>query len=87
MREKPSPATASRNGQSATLKPEQPAAILGRCVQQLVMSAEMPLTESSVAKSLDVTKPQARKWLQQLCDQGLLVRKSKPARYEPVADS
>ncbi len=60
------------------------AAVLEECVQRLILKAEMPLTEDGIATQLAVTKPQARTWLKHLCEKGLLVRRTRPVRYEPA---
>ena len=65
----------------------EPAVVLRQCVERLVLSAEMPVTESELAERLDVTKSQARQWLQQLCAEGHLVRRTKPVRFEPAKDT
>lgn len=82
----PDPGTSSGHQQRKRSLPESAdaAAVLEKCVQRLILQAEMPLTEDGIATQLAVTKPQARTWLKHLCEKGLLVRRTRPVRYEPA---
>lgn len=50
-------------------------------VRQVVLCLDMPVTEKSVSEALDVTKPQARRWLLSMCAAGDLRQLDRPARY------
>lgn len=63
-----------------------PAATLFRAVETIVVrELNEPRSEAEVAKLLDVSKPQAKAWLQQLMKQGFVEKLSKPVRYRTVA--
>ena len=62
-----------------------PADVLLETVEQLLASIEKPITASSVAEYLDVTKKQAGDWLKRLEQAGKFQRRNKRSPYEPVS--
>ena len=62
-----------------------PADALLAAVEQLLASIEKPITASSVAEHLDVTKNQAGDWLKRLEQAGKYQRRNKGAPYERVS--
>jgi predicted ArsR family transcriptional regulator len=50
------------------------------------MRLETAKTEGEVAAELQISKSQARVWLQRLVKQGALEKISKPTRYRAVSD-
>lgn len=67
--------------------PQNPADELFDKVRELLGKIEPPKTEAEVAADLNVSKAQAKKWLQRLVDEGSLEKHAKPVRYGPKAQS
>ena len=59
----------------------KPADQLFTKVKEIILNMNMPKTETEVAAELQVSKSQAREWLQRLVEQGALTKKRKPVRY------
>jgi DNA processing protein len=59
----------------------KPADELFAKVKELLSRMKDPKTETEVAVELQVSKKQAREWLQRLVKEGMLRRKQKPLRY------
>jgi DNA processing protein len=59
----------------------KPADQLFAQVKDIILNMNMPKTETEVAAELQVSKSQAREWLQRLVKQGTLTKKLKPVRY------
>jgi predicted Rossmann fold nucleotide-binding protein DprA/Smf involved in DNA uptake len=62
-----------------------PAEELFAKVRELLTRMNTAKTEGEVAEELQVSKGQAREWLQRLVDKGVLEKLSKPIRYCPVS--
>ena len=54
-------------------------------VRELLQKITTPKTDAEVAADLQVSKSQAREWLQRLVDEGVLEKLSRPVRYRSVA--
>ncbi|MBN1508472.1 MAG: DNA-processing protein DprA [Sedimentisphaerales bacterium] len=54
-------------------------------VRELLTRMDTAKTESEIAEELQVSKGQAREWLQRLVDEGVLEKLSRPNRYRPVS--
>jgi DNA processing protein len=67
--------------ESADPKHGAPAEELFAKVRELLERMETSKTDSEVAEELQVSKAQAREWLDRLVKEGVLVRLSKPIRY------
>lgn len=69
-----------------TSSPQPPADALFDAVQA-ILSRELskPLSESEVADLLDVSKPQAKAWLKELLNRGVIEKLAKPVRYRVVS--
>ncbi len=61
--------------------PATPATELFAKVRSLLETMDTPKTEAEVAAELNVSKSQAKDWLQQLVKEGVLEKFSKPIRY------
>ncbi len=59
----------------------KPADELFAKVKELLLHMNDPKTETEVASDLQVSKKQAREWLQRLVKEGVLKKKQKPLRY------
>lgn len=60
----------------------RPAATLYQVVVEVVLVVlKVPRTEAEVANALDVSRRQARDWLQKMSEQGLIERSGRPLRY------
>jgi hypothetical protein len=64
----------------------RPADELYAKVKELIGRLAMPKTEAEVATALDITRAQARSWLERLVKEGALQKLSKPVRYRAVKD-
>ncbi len=78
------PEQETRPSQNATESPS-PAEDLFAKVRELVIRTRTPVTDAQMAEELQVSKGQAKAWLQRLADEGLLERLSKPTRYRSVS--
>ena len=56
-------------------------------VRSLLEQMDTPKTDAEVAAELNVSKTQAKDWLQRLVDEGVLERLSKPTRYRSAPTS
>jgi predicted Rossmann fold nucleotide-binding protein DprA/Smf involved in DNA uptake len=65
----------------AVTAPATPADALFAKVRELLEHMGTPKNESEVAADLQVSKIQAREWLQRLVDEGVLEKLAKPTRY------
>ncbi len=65
--------------------PATPAEKLFAKVKEILERMETPKTESEVAEELNVSKNQAKVWLQRLVSEGVLKKLSKPVRYQAVS--
>jgi predicted ArsR family transcriptional regulator len=63
--------------------PQDPADELFDKVRELLGKIELPKTEAEVAADLNISKVQAKKWLQRLVDEGFLEKHANPVRYGP----
>jgi len=61
--------------------PATPAEELFAKVKELLAQMKTPKTDAEVAVDLQVSKSQAKEWLQRLVNEGVLEKLSKPARY------
>jgi len=61
--------------------PPQPAEELFAKVRELIEKMKMPKTETEVAADLQVSKGQAKEWLQRLVKEGVMEKYTKPVRY------
>ncbi len=52
-------------------------------VRELLGKMETPKTDAEVAADLDVSKSQAKEWLQRLVEEGVMEKHTKPVRYGP----
>jgi predicted Rossmann fold nucleotide-binding protein DprA/Smf involved in DNA uptake len=50
-------------------------------VRDLVVKMKMPMTDSQLATDLQVSKSQAKQWLQRLVNEGIMEKHTKPIRY------
>ncbi len=64
-----------------------PAGELFATVRSLLEQMSTPKTEAEIAAELDVSKSQAKAWLQRLVKEGVLEKLSKPTRYRSTAAS
>lgn len=64
--------------------PATPAEELFAKVKELLAQMKTPKTDAEVAADLQVSKSQAKEWLQRLVKEGVLEKLSKPARYRSV---
>lgn len=64
-----------------------PAEELFATVRSLLEQMDTPKTDAEVAAELNVSKSQAKEWLQRLVEEGVLERLSKPTRYRSAATS
>lgn len=64
--------------------PSTPADELFAKVRELLEQMTMPKTGAEVAADLQVTKSQAKEWLQRLVDEGVVEKLSRPVRYRSV---
>ncbi|MBI2360801.1 MAG: DNA-processing protein DprA [Deltaproteobacteria bacterium] len=71
---------ASQSSESLT-----PADALFAKVRELLEKMTTPKTEAEVATDLQVSKGQAKKWLQRLVDEGVLEKLSRPVRYRSAS--
>jgi DNA processing protein len=72
----------SVSNSSVLLLEKDPAAELFGVVKDvLVRLLKRPMSESEVAKNLQVSNAQTKSWLQRLIDDGLVEKKTKPTRY------
>ena len=71
----------SENTSSPELAPLSPADALFATVRSLLETLDRPKTETQVALELNVSKGQAKDWLQRLVVEGVLEKLSKPVRY------
>lgn len=62
-----------------------PADALFAKVRELLEKMTTPKTEAEVATDLQVSKSQAKKWLQRLVDEGVLEKLSRPVRYRSAS--
>lgn len=59
-----------------------PADILFTTVRSLLQSMlKSPMKDTEIASTLDISKPQAKAWLQRLLDEGLIEKREKPSAY------
>lgn len=65
--------------------PLAPADDLFAKVRELLEKMTTPKTEAEVATDLEVSKGQAKQWLQRLVKEGVLEKLSKPVRYRTVS--
>lgn len=69
-----------------TLKsPVSPAEELFAKVKEILDRMETPKTDAEVAEELNVSKSQAKEWLQRLVSEGVLQKLAKPVRYQSTA--
>ena len=54
-------------------------------VRELLQKITTPKTDAEVATDLQVSKSQAKEWLQRLVDEGVLEKLSRPVRYRSVS--
>jgi predicted Rossmann fold nucleotide-binding protein DprA/Smf involved in DNA uptake len=80
---KPLPMREMRSSQSTAMS-QSPAEELFAKVRELVIRTKTPVTETEMAETLQVSKRQAKTWLQRLADEGLIEKLSKPTRYQRV---
>ena len=66
---------------SAASVPTAPAEELFAKVRSLLEKMDTPKTDAEVAAELNVSKGQAKDWLQRLVEEGVLEKVSKPVRY------
>jgi predicted transcriptional regulator len=62
-----------------------PADALFAKVRELLEKMTTPKTEAEVAIDLQVSKGQAKKWLQRLVEEGVLEKLSRPVRYRSAS--
>ncbi len=65
--------------------PLTPADALFAKVRELLEKMTTPKTDAEVATDLQVSKSQAKEWLQRLVDEGVLEKLSRPVRYRSVS--
>jgi predicted Rossmann fold nucleotide-binding protein DprA/Smf involved in DNA uptake len=75
------PETGSRTAPSIAPVPALPAEELFAKVRSLLEKMDTPKTDAEVAVDLNVSKSQAKDWLQRLVKEGVLEKFSKPVRY------
>ncbi|MCI0388975.1 MAG: DNA-processing protein DprA [Acidobacteria bacterium] len=56
-------------------------------VRELLVKMKTPKTDAEVAADLQVSKSQAKEWLQRLVDEGVIEKYTKPVRYGPKSQS
>ena len=66
---------------STTSVPTPPAEELFAKVRSLLENMDTPKTDAEVASELNVSRSQAKEWLQRLVEEGVLEKVSKPVRY------
>jgi len=77
-----SPEAMFRNGPTVSQDESSPAESLINSVREVVLRLlTVPMTDSQVAASLDVSVSQARAWLQRFVKEGILNTRNKPVRY------
>ena len=77
-------ATSSRSAESRIA----PAAKLLNTVSEILsVTLTQPATEAEVAEMLDVSRPQAKAWLNHLVRRGVLEQSSRPTRFQTVKAS
>ena len=64
-----------------------PAEELFATVRDILARLEPPKTYAEVAAELNVSRPQAKQWLERLVEEGLLDKLSRPIRYRSLASS
>ena len=72
---------------SPAAAPTPPAGELFATVRLLLQQMNTPKTDAEVALELEVSKSQAREWLQRLVKEGVLQKLSKPTRYRSAPGS
>ncbi|MDP2662367.1 MAG: DNA-processing protein DprA [Dehalococcoidia bacterium] len=65
--------------------PKTPAEELFATVRSLLERVHTPKTDAEVAAELNVSKSQAKEWLQRLVEEGVLERLTRPTRYRSAA--
>ena len=75
------PEAGTRTAPSIASVPTPPAEELFAKVRSLLEKMDTPKTDAEVAAELNVSKSQAKDWLQQLVKEGVLEKVSKPVRY------
>ncbi len=75
------PTTLSQTAKS----PVSPAEELFAKVKEILERMETPKTDAEVAEELNVSKSQAKEWLQRLVSEGVLQKLSKPVRYKAAS--
>lgn len=75
------PTTPSQTAKS----PASPAEELFAKVKEILKRMETPKTDAEVAEELNVSKSQAKAWLQRLVSEGVLQKLSQPVRYQAVS--
>ena len=65
--------------------PVSPAEELFAKVKEILQRMETPKTDVEVAEELNVSKSQAKVWLQRLVSEGVLQKLSKPVRYQAAS--
>lgn len=83
--EKPQPDTPLPSPSAATAT--FPAEELFAKVRSLLRQMNTPKTDAEVATELNVSKSQAKEWLQRLVKEGVLEKLSKPTRYRSTTSS
>jgi DNA processing protein len=68
-----------------TVPPDTPAEVLLATVRSLLIPMETPKTVDEVAADLNVTKPQAKQWLDRLVEEGDLDKPRRSARYRSLS--
>jgi hypothetical protein len=64
-----------------------PAEELFATVRSLLEQMDTPKTDAEVAAELNVSKSQAKEWLQRLVEEGVIEKLSKPTCYRSAATS
>jgi hypothetical protein len=64
-----------------------PAAELFAKVRELLGQMKTPRTDAEIAADLQVSKSQAKEWLQRLVKEGVLKKYTKPVRYGPKSQN
>jgi len=75
------PAPVTQTVLSTAPSPSTPADELFAKVRALLEKLDTPKTDAEVAAELNVSKSQAKAWLQRLVEEGVLDKVSKPVRY------
>ena len=70
---------------TAASAPTTPAEERFAKARSLLEQMSTPKTDAEVAAELNVTKIQAKDWLQRLVEEGVLEKLSKPTRYRSTA--